>query len=88
MTTCKELAEKINAHLKRFEADKTINATSRTYGTRPYYCAGANATTRVWVWYVSYQGQSSLTKAEAKKYLEWLDAGNVGKHYTALSEGK
>jgi hypothetical protein len=31
--------------------------------------------------YISHQGECFLKRAEAEKYLAWLDAGNVGKHY-------
>ena len=33
--------------------------------------------------YVNYQGHSNVTRADAERYLEWLDAGNVGKHHQA-----
>jgi hypothetical protein len=28
--------------------------------------------------YVDFQGDTSLTRERAERYLEWLDAGNVG----------
>jgi hypothetical protein len=79
----KEIADRINSHLKRFEADPEINKTDPRYQTRPYYYAGAAYVggARISVGYVSYQGRHSLTKAEALAYLEWLDDGNVGKHF-------
>jgi hypothetical protein len=86
--TLTEIAKRIAAHLKRFEADPEINAErfyeSRRTGRRessghPYYHAGAwRAGNRVKVIYVSYHDPSSLTRAEAEAYLTWLDAGNVG----------
>ena len=36
---------------------------------------------RVFVRYVIYQGESSLTKEQAAAYLQWLDAGNRGEHF-------
>ena len=39
---------------------------------------------RVMVKYVAYQYQSSLTRDEAERYLAWLNAGNVGRHYEAF----
>ena len=83
----KEIAERIDAYLKKFEADKTINAPGKgSMAISPYYCAGAWVSgSYVSVCYVSFQHTSNLRKADAIKYLERLDAGNVGKHYTALS---
>ena len=58
-----EIAKRILAHLKRFEADPVINARDRKYGTTPYYCSMASrAGSRVAVCYVIYQGASNLTK--------------------------
>ena len=54
-------------------------------GLHTYYRAGAAAHRgRVYVCYVAYQGASPLTKADAIKYLAWLDAGGVGRHYKVL----
>lgn len=92
--TAKELATRINAHLKRFEADRKINkqqfyhsmrTKKRESSGRPYYYAGASASGRwVSVVYITYQGHTNLTRDEAARYLTWLDAGNVGHHYEAL----
>lgn len=77
-----EIAARINAHLRRFEKDPTINKLDPKYRTRPYWSAGAwRAGSRVAVIYVSYQGSRTLTKAEALRYLEALDSGFVGRHY-------
>lgn len=76
-----EIADHICNHLQRFEADPVINPTNE-HGTKPYYWACAVARgPKIFVTYVSYQGPSSLSKAEALQYLEWLDAGNIGEHY-------
>lgn len=78
----KEIAEKIYAHLKRFEADSSINQKHR--GLSSYWSVGASASGRyVYVQYIAYQGSSALSKAEALAYLTWLDGGNVGRHYKA-----
>ena len=90
--TNKEIAERISAHLKRFEADPAINVeTSRGPNTPPgkglraFFNARARvAGARVGVTYISYQNSTNLKKVEAEKYLAWLDAGNVGRHYEAL----
>lgn len=84
-----EIARRIHAHLRRFFDDPRINAPCETHGgTRPYYhphAARGGAYARVV--YVTYHGGTSLTRAEAAAYLAWLDAGNVGKHFTALRSG-
>ncbi len=88
----KDIAARINAHLQRFEADPEVNryqcpTPEQTEGSalRPYYHARAWALGGyVRVTYISYQGSSSLTKANAGKYLAWLDAGHEGRHYEAL----
>lgn len=89
--TVKEIARRIDAHLKRFERDSKINAEqfflSRRTGKREssgrhYFYAGAWAAGRwVGVIYVSYQGHTNLSRDAASRYLDWLDAGNVGTHY-------
>lgn len=78
------IAKQIDAHLRRFEADPVINAwiDGKAGGLRPYYGAGALATGRfVSIFYIRYQGRSTLPRDEAEQYLAWLDAGNVGKHF-------
>ncbi len=82
----KEIAERISKHLKRFEADKEINIRTGR-GTSRFYFANARHTGRfVQITYITYQGFTSLSKAEAEKYLAWLDAGNIGWHYKALED--
>lgn len=83
----KEIGARIDAHLKRFEADPKINVdrSPTKTGLHDYYNAGAGGHGRfVYVQYVAYQGNSTLSKADALKYLAWLDAGNVGRHFGAL----
>lgn len=86
-----EIAQRINAHLKRFESDPKINVLTLDfkYKTHRYYHAGAYRSGRyVSVCYISYQGSSHLNRASALSYLVWLDAGNVGMHYTAEREAR
>lgn len=80
-----EIADRIHAHLVRFENDPEINKriNKRPGGNRipPYFQAGAWVSGRyVSVRYVSFHPSHNLSKAGAIIYLEWLDAGNVGKH--------
>lgn len=94
----RDLAQKIDVHLKRFERDPKINPGKRyddkkrkwvpdPKGVHDYYCAGAGGDRhRVWVRYITYQGGRHLSIEEAQKYLAWLDAGNVGRHYEAIRE--
>lgn len=88
--TLVEIAQRIAAHLTRFEADKGPRGVNwwhdgKVNGTRPFFMTGAAKSGRyVGVSYVSYQGPTYLTKAEAARYLAALDAGFVGRHYEAL----
>jgi hypothetical protein len=94
----RDLASKIDVHLKRFERDPKINPSKRfdqekkvwvpdNMGVRDYYFARATGIRhRVWVIYVMYQSGSYLSIEEAQKYLAWLDTGNVGRHFEALRE--
>jgi hypothetical protein len=91
-----ELAQRIDVHLKRFEKDPTINPGKRfdkqvnkwmpdKRGVHDYYGAGArNDRHRVRVSYITYHDGAHLSIEEAQKYLAWLDAGNVGRHFEAL----
>ena len=78
-----ELADKIHAHLQRFERDSKINKTDPTYKTRPFFYASAHRAygPTIAICYVSYQGHLKLTPDEALEYLKWLDDGNIGTHY-------
>lgn len=79
-----EIAERISTHLHRFENDPAINVRpgGNQYRTLPYWHPGAAARGRfVYVRYVSFQLSSTLSKDQATRYLEWLDAGNVGRHF-------
>lgn len=81
--TLKQIATRISTYLKRFENDPEINKSYKSGDStlQPYYLAGANAAGRyVQISYINYQGRQSLSKKEAVAYLEWLDAGNVGRH--------
>ena len=91
----RDLADRIDAHLKRIENDPKLNP-SKHYdkqlkkwtvdktgmGVRDFFSAYAVGDRhRVCVLYVSYQGNSHITIEEAEAYLAWLDAGNVGRHF-------
>lgn len=83
--TLTEIGDRINRHLKRFEADPAINVRDPEYRMSRFYVANAARAGRyVQVTYVTYLGGTNLTRDEAERYLAWLDAGNVGRHYEAL----
>ncbi len=91
-----EIADDILAHLHRLEADESWNK-SRRYDSKTHQWIEETDSRRgekqvwhpsayvggrfVYVRYVSYQNNNVLTKSQAIKYLEWLEAGNKGKHY-------
>jgi len=80
-----EIAQRIAAHLQRFEHDPVINIKDAIYKIKPYYWTRCRrAGSRIMVTYLTFQGSSSLTKEEALRYLEWLDQGNVGKHFKIM----
>lgn len=80
-----DIASAIAAHLKRMEEDPVFNAPDPKYRVRSYWSTGANrAGAKIAIRYVSYQGNVMLTRAEATAYLDWLDAGNRGRHYEAV----
>jgi hypothetical protein len=75
----KELAAKIDAYLKRFEAEKKMKL----------YMAGAVQSGRfVYVRYVSYQGVGHLSREQAEKYLAFLEQGGIGQHYRIMEKGR
>jgi hypothetical protein len=86
----RQLSERIDTHLKRFEADPVINEAKERPGMKGmklprYFHAQAYATRQyVYVTYIEFQGQSKLTPDDAAAYLDKLDAGFVGRHQDAL----
>lgn len=87
--TMAELAHEINEHLKRIEADPKLNKVSKKHGMEQsllYNSGAGHSGNRIFVCYVSYQGQNSLTREEAEKYLAALDAGKVARHFEVFRE--
>jgi len=85
--TLTQISVRLDAHLRRIEEDPVPNPWNdgKVNGTKPFYNAGASVGgARVSICYVSYQGRTRLKKVDALKYLAWLDAGNVGKHWNIL----
>lgn len=70
--TLKEIARRLNTHLKRIERETLM----RFHNAGAYYMGGA----RIRITYVSREGGTTLTRPKAIAYLDWLDAGNVGYH--------
>lgn len=86
----KEIADRISVHLKAMEKERPTKRWTDDKGKERemtlYYCATARpAGGRIAISYISYQHTSHLKKADAERYLAWLDAGNKGKHY-AITE--
>lgn len=81
----KDIAARINAHLKRFEADPAINYAQSDRSLKPYFQTNVWSSSRwVLISYVSFQGHSSLSRLDAERYLRALDTGYVGKHFGLL----
>lgn len=79
-----EIARRLCAHLKRLEAEDEKQQGS-IGSHRAYWRTSAGTSgNRVWVVYISYQGSTTLKKAEAITYLRWLDEGNKGRHFECL----
>ena len=90
-----EIAKCIDAHLKRMEADKTINVetsrdpyTPKGQGLRRFFGAQARyyGGRKLAITYISYQGSSYLTKTEANAYLAALNRGSTDRHHEVLRE--
>jgi hypothetical protein len=81
-----DLAKAIAKHLRRFEADPKVNVPKNGGQLRPFYLARAwyPGGRYVGVGYISFQPGTFLDREQAARYLAWLDAGNVGKHWDAL----
>ncbi len=83
------ITKAIKAHLVRFEHDNKINP--RTKRTSPRVKALPKKYSnvlvqpehgvRVWIRYQDHTGGDTLMHAQAERYLDWLDAGNVGTHH-------
>jgi hypothetical protein len=87
--TLDDIALRIKIHLQRFEVDTEGVNKVDSHRLRPYYLSGAyRAGAYVSITYVSFQGRHNLRRADAERYLAWLDAGNVGRHWAALYGGK
>jgi len=82
----KAVASKINAHLRRCERDPKINEKVRGDLRRFYNASAHYHRGKVCVCYVSYQGVSKLTPAEARVYLAHLDSGGTRRHFMVLHD--
>lgn len=69
-----DIANRIHGHLTRFARDDP--GGKRFYEPIAYRSGNA-----LGIRYINYQYDHRLTKADAAAYLEWLDAGNVGRHF-------
>ena len=78
-----EIAERIAAHLARFEADAALCETQNIDGPRGRLYQSPDARKAGSSLYVKYAPckDDNITKATALGYLAWLDAGGVGRHW-------
>ena len=81
-----EIADRIHAHLKRWENDPEINVDKNPpHGQYKYFHANCFKMNKgVGVSYISYQGHTKLGREEAIRYLEMLDNGYIGRHFEAF----
>ncbi len=86
--TIAQIGERIDAHLKRIEHDPTLHKCQQDgrWISHFWYAGAAAAGRYVMVTYIAYQGTRGISKADAARYLAWLHAGNIGKHWEALRE--
>lgn len=71
--TLSEIADRI---------DEYLNAKKRRKSRSQLVSVSAWSSGRwVYIQYERYKAISHLSRTEAEKYLAWLDAGNVGKHF-------
>jgi hypothetical protein len=76
-----QVAEMVYHHLKRLEG---LGLKSSGGGARFYMANAYEERGRVKVVYISYQGETALTLAEARDYLKGLEAGFQGRHFEFL----
>jgi len=80
-----EVAQRIDAHLRRLEHDPKTNPKNG-YGTHRFWNASASAEdSRVLIIYLSYRGNSLLWPNEALAYLNALDGGYAKEHFRCPS---
>lgn len=83
--TIEEIASEIDARLQKIEGSKR-NKLRGDHTLFYHACARMENKASVRVLYVSYQGSSLITLAEAGWYLEILRKGFIGSHHSAFHE--
>lgn len=81
MSKLDEIAARINAHLRRLEADKDWNRADNGGRSRLYLARARRAGRYIQIIYISYQGASNLIREDAERYLQALDSGKKCKHW-------
>ena len=88
----KDIAERIDEYLKKFELDPTLakkKLPEMSHAITRFYNPSAHRVGRyVGVKYLSFQAQFNLNREEAERYLAWLDDGNKGKHFEMDRDGQ
>lgn len=89
----REIAVRLDTHLKRMEATPAINTIQspgllRRLSLRRFFKPSATYVrgSRLSVVYIAYQMEVLMTKPEAYAYLCWLDGGNSGKFHEMPSQ--
>lgn len=76
-TTLSEIADRIDEYLNRFERSGDAKNDGILLVETSSWASGR----WVYIQYSRYKAIVYLSRTEAQKYLAWLDAGNVGKHF-------
>lgn len=76
----RELADRINAHLKRLQEDPRNGFDHAGC----YYMGGA----RLRVRYVGEGQAETISRPKAEAYLRWLDDGHIGRHTDHVRQNK
>ena len=71
--TLRDIADGINRHLKRLEREGLLPGLANAGA---YYMGGA----RIRITYVSREGGTTMSRPRAVAYLDWLNAGHIGRH--------
>jgi hypothetical protein len=78
-----EIAKRIHTHLRAIEESPIRNPPDVQGYCQFYKSSATRQGAYVFVVYKEVQGATSMTKAEALAYLQWLDQGYTGTHRDA-----
>lgn len=82
-----EIAKRIDDHLRRMEADPSINKPRTSVSSPSFYKPVAvRCGPKLGISYVCYQHMDKISKADAERYLAALDRGDTRRHYSVLRD--